>query len=708
MSTANGTTTTKANPVLIVARGVLRRRWHAMLLAGTVLAGVMAAAAYKAARPEFTAGGMIRVAPALPRVIYGNEENQQLPFYDVFLNAQMALVVSRPVLERAVEDPALQKAGWPQGPDGVALLSRQLKVVKGGPRSELVEITVAAGHPLVCTAAVNAVLDAFERISWERQEQTTTVRERALEQRLGELDAELKDLTDRLTTAAGEYGADNLERVHLSRVEDLQKLDEKIRGLDRTIAEQRAKMSSPAGAEESDADTRRMIALDHTMGNLIVRRLEARTRFDTIRTRCGPSHPAYREAEAALQLAEEAVRARVDQMATLGKTGVLGQSGAADEGGLASLMELRKNMDRVREEAAAGTMELDRRKAEVQRLLSRRTQLQEMIAETKRRRDQMYVENTAQLPGRVSVAVRGMVPVAPSKDKRKPFATGGAMAGLLLGAALAALPGLLRPRVGDPSELGLLGEGVFPAPALPDVRPEDARSRRLASHQVSMLRTVLDQSRDAETTGPVVVTVVSADRGEGKTNLSLALGRAFASAGRRTLLVDADLAHAGLSHALSLQEQPGLREHLGEGAPGTLSGTCVSVGPRLSVLTAGRASSPEAPTEALSRAALHKLVASMGSGLDVVVIDTPSLSAAPDVLAAAALADHVVLVVREGQRLSRARAVADRVSRLCGGRCHAVLNRASRVGEALVPDEVLARGPFARPAVASVPVVPEL
>lgn len=158
---------------------------------------------------------------------------------------------------------------------------------------------------------------------------------------------------------------------------------------------------------------------------------------------------------------------------------------------------------------------------------------------------------------------------------------------------------------------------------------------------------------------PSVVVLTSAIQGEGKSVISANLAMAAAAAGRRVVLVDADLrrpAHgrmfghpgaAGLSTVLSGEHQ--LDEILF-----TVTGAGLDV-----VFSGDR---PPNPSELLGTEAMRRTLRQLSERYDLVVVDAPPVLVVPDVLEFAASADTTLLVV-ELERATR-REVRDATERL--------------------------------------------
>lgn len=209
---------------------------------------------------------------------------------------------------------------------------------------------------------------------------------------------------------------------------------------------------------------------------------------------------------------------------------------------------------------------------------------------------------------------------------------------------------ILREQTGAP----LLGAIPFEAAAkkAPLILDWDARSTRAEAFR--QLRTNL-QFVDVDRTGQVVV-VTSSVPDEGKSATTVNLAIAFAEAGKRVLLIDADM------------RRPKIAEHLGiEGAVGLSNVLAGQVGAEdvlqrwgrheLSVLPTGAI--PPNPSELLGSQRMVELLAQMRERFDTVLIDTPPLLPVTDAAVTAARADGAILIVRAG-RTSRTQVQAGR------------------------------------------------
>ncbi len=137
--------------------------------------------------------------------------------------------------------------------------------------------------------------------------------------------------------------------------------------------------------------------------------------------------------------------------------------------------------------------------------------------------------------------------------------------------------------------------------------------------------------------------VTSAVRAEGKTVTSAALGAAWARGGSKVLLIDADMFQAALGKLLGVAQRPGLSQILIDGAdlaevvkPSGIDG--------LDVVPAGLI--PPNPGELLGSKRLHELVESAQEDYDLVLLDSPPMSAVLDVAFLSHAVDGVLVAVK--------------------------------------------------------------
>lgn len=266
--------------------------------------------------------------------------------------------------------------------------------------------------------------------------------------------------------------------------------------------------------------------------------------------------------------------------------------------------------------------------------------------------------------GNVQVAQAASAPKSPSSPKVARNTVLGALAGLLLGLGVAFLLERLDRRIREPKDLesiyGLPLLGVVPESVALSVSGKGNNKRRKALpaseaeafHLIRAHLRYFNVDRELR-----ILMVASASPRDGKTTVSHYLASTAATVASRVLLVEADLRRPTLSAQLDLAPGLGLSDVLIAAASAgeaiqTIDVDAPSVGESqgrtLDVLIAG-ATLPPNPAELIESHAMEALLDWARAEYDLVVIDTPPLTAVSDAFPLLRRVDGVVIVGRLGQ-----------------------------------------------------------
>lgn len=269
--------------------------------------------------------------------------------------------------------------------------------------------------------------------------------------------------------------------------------------------------------------------------------------------------------------------------------------------------------------------------------------------------------------GNVQVAQEALPPASPSSPNTKKNTALGAVLGLLLGLGVAFLLERLDRRIREPKDLEAIYRlpmlGVVPNSAVLSRSPRHDGANRIAlpsteAEAFSLIRAHLrffNVDRDLRT-----VVVASPAQGDGKSTIALHLAEAATRLGSRALLLEVDLRQPTLARQLDIQPSPGLADVLIGAVPMDVAIQSVTLqaspgegidGRMLDVLTAG-AMSPPNPGELLESQAMGVVLEQAKSEYDLVVIDTPPLTAVSDAFPLLTKVDGVVVVgwIRRSRR----------------------------------------------------------
>mgnify|MGYP005793019681 FL=1 len=141
----------------------------------------------------------------------------------------------------------------------------------------------------------------------------------------------------------------------------------------------------------------------------------------------------------------------------------------------------------------------------------------------------------------------------------------------------------------------------------------------------------------------------SANISEGKSTVTDNIAVVWANAGKRVLLIDADLHRPTLHQTFNISNREGLTTILTSDAlemdiTNMIKETEID---NLSILTSGPI--PPNPAELLNSQRMQALIASVEQNYDVVILDVPPILAVSDTQALVSHLDGVVLVVKMGQ-----------------------------------------------------------
>jgi capsular exopolysaccharide synthesis family protein len=144
-----------------------------------------------------------------------------------------------------------------------------------------------------------------------------------------------------------------------------------------------------------------------------------------------------------------------------------------------------------------------------------------------------------------------------------------------------------------------------------------------------------------------VIVVTSAQSGEGKTTAALALARTYAAAGKKTLLIDADLRRPSIHHRLGVAPVSGFGQYLR--APDNMKGPqdFYARDPASNLaLILGAERAQESTDNLLNSAGFADIIGQARSVYDVTIIDTPPVLQVVDARYVVPFADAVILAVR--------------------------------------------------------------
>jgi tyrosine-protein kinase len=251
----------------------------------------------------------------------------------------------------------------------------------------------------------------------------------------------------------------------------------------------------------------------------------------------------------------------------------------------------------------------------------------------------------------LALAEAARPPAAPFSPRPIRNALFGLFASLFVAALVVLARAQLKPRVSGARELSRL----LDLPVLAEVphvrRPIGHRAHTLSSAEYEAYQTLQASIRRLlPPTGQRTLLVTSALHGEGKTEVTAALGLVLSQAMHKTWLVSADMRRPRLHDLFDVDQTPGLSEVLVGARNGGSNGLFQLTASRtdsgtLHVLASGR--TPPDPAQLLASDALDGFFEEIGdSEYDYVLLDGPPLIGLVDSQVLAQRVDGVLIVCR--------------------------------------------------------------
>ena len=377
------------------------------------------------------------------------------------------------------------------------------------------------------------------------------------------------------------------------------------------------------------------------ISGLKAQRAQILRRVAELETTLGPSHPELigarneaadieKQIEAEVNRIaanlENEVKAAQDQINSINSN--IGQSTAQLRGNNINLVRLR---------------ELER-DAETSRVL-----YEEFISRSKETREQ---DDLVQADA--NILSTATVPDSPSSPKKLLNLIIGAMLGGIIGGGLALLAEIFDMKISSADDierkLGVNSIGSVPlirsTSLLPfsQINPADFLVDNPLSafaESIRYLRAAIAFSDlDSETK---TVAITSSLPDEGKTSLTLSLGRMSAMSGSRTLVIDGDFRRRQLTDAAGMSPEIGFIEHL-FGAGQLSDAICKDSRSMLDILPLSKAG--HVPHDVFGTRAFDDLLARLRSMYDLILIDTGPLLLMAEARVVAGKTDKTILVIR--------------------------------------------------------------
>ncbi len=271
---------------------------------------------------------------------------------------------------------------------------------------------------------------------------------------------------------------------------------------------------------------------------------------------------------------------------------------------------------------------------------------QQLFSDLQHRYEQARIAEVSTLPD-VRILERALPPNRPSSNTAPLLVVAGLLLSFGAGAVAAVLLDRADPKVRYPDQVSdAMGLPILGAvPHMHRRNGGGASKDEDTKAAVEALRGLRLAVQHAHGAGPLLVTVTSPGRGEGKSFIASNLAQAFADVGYRTLLIDGDVRLGALHRALGGSRRPGLTDVL-SGRAERDKVVQTTAHPQLAFIGAG--SRMHRGPELLCSEALPQLITALRPQYDVILVDSAPLAAGVDPYALGTATGSVLLVLRTG------------------------------------------------------------
>ena len=508
------------------------------------------------------------------------------------------------------------------------LLATGTATIRG---SHVITVTFISQDRVLAAAAVNMVMDVYIKDQLAAKYRAVRKANEWLDARMAELRTQARGDEDRI--AAYRAGHGMIQGMHAGLdAEQVSHLTEGLVSARADLAATEARLDAARGRAGAAAQA----AIAPSVVQLRAQSDALRAQLQGLDTRLGPNHPDVINLRRQLADTDRAVASETARVVAA----TAAEAHAASERVATLEADMRQSRQAVDRNAQA-QIPLDgmQREADAVRGL-----LQAVLGHIQETAQQAAVE--APDAHEISLA---LPPETPSSPRVGPVMAGAGASGLLFGLLLVYIAEVTDRSLRSGAEVrAALGLPCFAL--IPEVPP-----RRLGRMPVAAYAAMKPLSQFAEqlralraglwmgTDRPRIVAVTAASPAEGKTSVTLALGRVAALGGERVCVLDCDVRQPSFGRLLQADGELGLTDLLA----GHATDEQVIRQDVLSGMRYIAAGSPEANAFSLFMSeAMARLLQRLREQFDLVLLDAPPAQAMTDTRVIAGIADATLLCVR--------------------------------------------------------------
>lgn len=621
---------------------ILRMQRNVILGVATLVLGLGMIRSF-ATTPQYRATLAVRIAVSPGQEFDGgsvsNDDQNYLWHVDTFQKTQLEILKSRSLRLQVVD--RYRQLGGTDLEEGVTGADALGAILSATPRStsEIVDISVTHPDPKAATTLANLIGDVYRESNLQARRDGAREATAWLDRQVEDYRQRIEKATDELHRYQQEHGIGDAGRDVTQLTTRADALYAKFAdtqtqrvALEAAVIAHRAMLShGDLEALVQDFNNPRLESLQRSLAEALAERA-------TLSARYGEKHPALRNAEDRTNAIRAALAAELSREVD------------AESTHMKALADAEKRLDSEISSARDALLERKRLEDEYNRRVSQLEEQKRFYRGLVERGDALALAAQTQLSHVqiIDPAVEPRSPVLPRRTYDFLFWTG---IGLFLGILVGLIREYVDDTIGSPLDVATWLRvpylGIVPRLAGPN--GEDDRALALytfeqpdsnAAEAVRSIRTVLMMTPQASTLRRILVT--SSVAAEGKTSTTVRLGVAFASTGRRVVIVDADLRRPRVHRIFGEDRKQGVTTAVGGDLEAALRHTPV---PNLDYLAAGP--DVEGPNELLVSSAMLAMLEALEARYDLILLDSPPSVLVSDAAILSKHVDGVVMVVRQ-------------------------------------------------------------
>jgi capsular exopolysaccharide synthesis family protein len=660
-----------------VLAGMLRYKWTILLVFVLVSAPAIGLI-WTQTVLMYGARAELQVSPVIQGYF---DKDRPVPFYPQFVNTQVSIVRSPMVLNRVVESDKIRETQWYAAPSKsliqkllggeVPHLERLRKSLSVRPRArtEIIDISFTARSDADARLIVNTVLDEYIVFAGKERDRTREVRDEKQEADYALLQTEIKTKEKSRAGLLKELRTGNPDKLIGTQQVRLEEMKTRLAELDITIGLLKREIDQMGQVDSNDTEA--IIAAEQPAYYEDTHWQQLDLRLKTYQHEIsggvhGPTHPETIRLTRDMEFAEELLREREEQLDEQWRKRSTGLPMVAD-GQISSpavkrtlleeqleRLEYEKNRrDKQRKELKE---EFDKRVKNAQWLEEQNIELLDMRAKAGKMLQSIEQRNRERkVPHTIAVLTRAYSRSEPDKDRRVVYTAMALFVALGMGGGVAFLRGMRNQTIYAATDMprAMLVPFLGYVPLVhrkkaPGSSPCDEIERNQVRlvEAIRVLRTALLSRLDRQ--GCATVLVTSANEGTGKSSFTMMLGKSLAQAGRKVLMVDADLHKMTLSRRFGLLDRAGFAESL-RNKSATAPVVCTTEVPNLDVLPAGHRGEKNAVPEEMANGAFRTCIDTLLAryGYDIVLLDASPVLPVADAVILAGQVDGTIMVERQ-------------------------------------------------------------